>query len=130
MSEIPTDLQYSPNHTWLEDNSEGYKRVGITDFAQEELGDIVFVELPEVGRSYAEGEECGLVESVKSASDIFCPISGEIIAVNDAIVDDPEKINQDPYGDGWLFHIKPDDTVDNSEIVNADEYEELIQEDE
>ena len=128
MSDIPGDLKYSPNHTWLEENSEGYKRVGITDFAQSELGDVVFIELPEVGRTYSEGEECGLVESVKSASDIYAPITGEVIAVNEAIVDDPEKINQDPYGDGWLFHIKPDGD-DASEIVSADEYEELILED-
>ncbi len=128
MSDIPGDLQYSPNHTWLEENSEGYKRVGITDFAQSELGDVVFIELPEVGRTYSEGEECGLVESVKSASDIYAPITGEIIAVNEAIVDDPEKINQDPYGDGWLFHIKPE-SDEASEVVSADEYEELIQED-
>lgn len=128
MSDIPSDLQYSPNHTWLEENSEGYKRVGITDFAQSELGDVVFIELPEVGRTYSEGEECGLVESVKSASDIYAPITGEVVAVNDSIVDDPEKINQDPYGDGWLFHIKPDGD-DTSEIVSADEYQELIQQD-
>ena len=128
MSDIPVDLQYSPHHTWLEDNSDGYKRVGITDFAQTELGDVVFIELPEVGRKYSEGEECGLVESVKSASDIYCPVSGEILAVNEAIVDDPEKINHDPYGDGWLFHIRPDSGAD-TELIGAEEYEELIQQD-
>lgn len=128
MIDIPKDLQYSPNHTWLEDNSDGYKRVGITDYAQQELSDVVFIELPEVGRSYAEEEECGLVESVKSASDIYSPIAGEVIAVNELVVDDPEKINQDPYGDGWLFHIRPDDRDDDSELLGPEEYLEFIQE--
>ncbi len=129
MSEIPQDLRYSPTHTWLERNSEGYMRVGITDYAQQELGDVVFVEMPEIGRNYAEGEECGLVESVKSASDIYSPIAGEVIAVNDAVVDDPENINQDPYGDGWLFQIKPGEDNESAELVDAKEYEELIQDD-
>ena len=90
---------------------------------------MVFVELPEVGRSYAEGEECGLVESVKSASDIYCPVAGEIIAVNEPVTDDPEKVNQDPYGDGWLFEIRPEEGSAQSELLDAAGYLEMIEQD-
>ncbi len=129
MSYQPKDLLYSANHTWVETQSDGSMRVGITDFAQEQLGDIVYVELPEVGRSYAQDEECGLVESVKSASDVYCPISGEIIAVNEDIEDNPDKINDDPYSDGWIFDIMPDTDADDEELLNVDEYSEHIEED-
>lgn len=128
MSNIPEDLQYSPNHTWLEVHSGGYLRVGITDFAQQELGDVVFVELPEIGRHYDEDEECGLIESVKSASDLYCPVAGEVIAVNTEIEDSPEMINGDPYADGWIFEIKPDDSTESGSLIQSTEYEELIKE--
>lgn len=128
MNDLPEDLQYSVNHTWVEVQSDGSMRVGITDFAQEQLGDVVFVELPEVGRTYAADEGCGLVESVKSASDIYCPVSGEIMAVNEDIEDNPEKINTDPYGDGWLFQIMPKDDSETDALIDVEEYQEHIKE--
>ncbi len=128
MSNIPDDLQYSLNHTWVEANNDGYLRVGITDYAQQELGDVVFIELPETGRSYAEDEECGLIESVKSTSDIYCPVSGKVITVNKEIEDSPEMINQDPYGDGWIFEIKPDESAESTALIQSSEYEEHIKE--
>lgn len=128
MSNIPDDLKYSPAHTWVELLEDGLVRVGITDHAQTELGDIVFVELPELEKSYSAGEECAVVESVKSASDIYCPVSGEIIDINNELEDNPEKINVDPYGLGWIFIIKPDDEADLDELIDAIEYADLIDE--
>ena len=128
MSYVPEDLKYSVNHTWLEAQSDGSMRVGITDFAQEQLGDVVFVELPEIGRTYELDEECGLVESVKSASDLYCPVSGEIMGVNEEIEDSPEKINSDPYGDGWLFQIMPKEESDKEALLGMQEYQEHIEE--
>ena len=128
MSYLPRDLQYSVNHTWVEVQSDGSMRVGITDFAQEQLGEIVYIELPEIGKVYAQDEECGLVESVKSASDIYSPLSGEVIAVNEDIEENPEKINEDPYGDGWIFQIMPDGDADDEDMVSVDEYEAHIEE--
>jgi len=126
MSNIPDDLKYSPSHTWADAQDDGLVRIGITDHAQEELGDIVFVELPELQKSYANGDECAVVESVKSASDIYCPVTGEITEVNYDLNDGPERINKDPYGDGWIFIIKPDDMNEYEELMSADEYNELI----
>ncbi len=128
MSHIPEDLKYSPAHTWSELLDDGLVRVGITDHAQKELGDIVFVELPEVEREYTSGEECAVVESVKSASDIYCPVSGEIVQVNNELEDTPEKINTDPYNSGWIFILKPNDEMDLDELIAADAYSELIEE--
>ena len=128
MSNIPDDLKYSPAHTWVESLEDGLVRVGITDHAQTELGDIVFVELPELEKSYSAGEECAVVESVKSASDIYCPVSGEIVDINNELEDNPEKINVDPYGLGWIFIIKPDDEADLDELIDATEYADLIDE--
>lgn len=128
MSHVPEDLKYSPAHTWSELLDDGLVKVGITDHAQKELGDIVFVELPEVEREYTAGEECAVVESVKSASDIYCPISGEIVHVNHGLEDMPEKINTDPYNAGWIFILRPNDEVDLDELIDADAYSELIEE--
>ncbi|MEJ2095196.1 MAG: glycine cleavage system protein GcvH [Gammaproteobacteria bacterium] len=128
MSNIPDDLKYSPAHTWVELLEDGLVRVGITDHAQTELGDIVFVELPELEKSYSAGEECAVVESVKSASDIYCPVLGEIVDINNEREDNPEKINVDPYGLGWIFIIKPDDEADLDELIDATEYTDLIDE--
>ena len=128
MSNIPDDLKYSPAHTWVELQEDGLVRVGITDHAQTELGDIVFVELPELEKSYSAGEECAVVESVKSASDIYCPVLGEIVDINNELEDNPEKINVDPYGLGWIFIIKPDDEADLDELIDATEYADLIDE--
>jgi glycine cleavage system H protein len=128
MSNVPDDLKYSPAHTWVELLEDGLVRVGITDHAQTELGDIVFVELPELEKSYSAGEECAVVESVKSASDIYCPVLGEIVDINNELEDNPEKINVDPYGLGWIFIIKPDDEADLDELIDATEYADLIDE--
>ena len=106
MSEIPADLKYVKSHEWVRLEDDGTATVGITDHAQEMLGDLVFVELPEIGQSITVGEECGVVESVKSASDIYSPVAGEIVAVNEELSDSPEKVNEAPYGEGWLYKIK------------------------
>ena len=127
MSHIPEDLKYTTTHTWSELLDDGMVKVGITDYAQKELGDIVFVELPEVDRDYTAGEECAVVESVKSASDIYCPVSGEIVQVNNELEDNPEKINADPYNSGWIFILKPNDEVDLDELIEADAYSEIIE---
>ena len=127
MSRIPGDRKYSSAHTWTEILDNGLVKVGITDYAQKELGDIVFVELPELEAGYVAGEECAVVESVKSASDIYCPVGGEIIEVNHGLEDTPEKINTDPYGSGWLFMLRPDDMDTLDALLDADEYGELIE---
>jgi glycine cleavage system H protein len=123
MSEIPSDLKYTSTHEWVREE-DGTITVGITDHAQHLLGDLVFVELPEVNEEYKMGTECCVVESVKAASDVYMPISGEIIAVNDALTDRPELVNSDPYGEGWLFQINPADTAELNELMDADSYEE------
>jgi len=127
--QLPEELKYSSTHTWSELQDDGTVKVGITDYAQQELGDLVFVELPETERSYAAGEECAVVESVKSASDVYCPISGEIVAVNEQLRDSPEYINEDPYGSGWLFSLQADDEADLDELMDATAYEEYINSD-
>ena len=130
MSHIPGDLKYSSEHTWAEIMDDGLIRIGITDYAQKELGDIVFVELPEPEQSYTAGEECAVVESVKSASDIYCPVNGEIVEVNQALDETPEKINTDPYGSGWIFVLRPEDMEALDDLISAEEYGELIEEQE
>ena len=127
MSYIPDYLKYSSSHVWSELLDNGLLKIGITDFAQQQLGDIVYVELPETERSYNAGDECAIVESVKSASDIYCPVSGEIIEVNRDLEDEPEKINADPYAGGWIFILKPDSEEDLDTLIDADEYSELIE---
>lgn len=124
---IPDDLRYSETHTWAELQEDGLVKVGITDYAQEELGDIVFVELPEVERLYASGEECAVIESVKSASDIYCPLTGEVVLINNELEDSPEIINADPYGDGWIFQISPNDIAELDELIDANAYNEIIE---
>ena len=128
MNHIPGDLKYSSTHTWAEMLDNDLLRVGITDYAQKELGDIVFVELPELEHNYTAGEECAVIESVKSASDIYCPVSGEIVRVNHVLEETPEKINSDPYGSGWIFILRPDDMESLGELIDAEEYDELIEE--
>ena len=123
MSNIPDDLKYASTHEWISVNEDGLVTVGISDHAQEALGDIVFVELPEAGASVNSKEEVAVVESVKAASDVYAPISGEVIAINEALEDDPEIINSDPYGEGWFFRMKPDNIADYEALMTADEYE-------
>ena len=123
MSHVPAELKYVASHEWLRLEEDGTITVGITDHAQDLLGDVVFVELPEVGDSVAVDDEISVVESVKAASDVYAPISGEIVAVNDSLEDDPEIINSDPYGDGWFFKIKPLNVDDYEELMSAEEYQ-------
>ena len=107
MSELPGDLQYTKEHEWLRQEEDGTVTIGITDHAQSALGDLVYVELPEVGQDVESGGEMAVVESVKAASDVYAPISGEVVAVNEVLADDPEKINADAYGDGWIVRMRP-----------------------
>ena len=130
MSEIPTDLKYTLTHEWVELSHDGTARVGITDHAQELLGDIVFVEVPESGTSVSREEACAVVESVKAASDVYAAVSGEIIEGNEALADAPEMINSNPYGDGWIYQVKIDDTKDLDELMDADAYREFIESEE
>ena len=130
MSTIPGELKYASSHEWVRVEADGTAYVGITDHAQAALGDLVFVELPDVEATLAAAEEAGVVESVKAASDIYSPVSGEVIAVNEALEDAPELINSDPYGDGWIFRIRLSDQEELEDLLSADEYEEqLLEED-
>ncbi len=122
MSEVRNELYYTESHEWARVESDGTAYVGISDHAQKALGDLVFVELPNVGDPVQAGEEAGVVESVKAASDFYAPLSGEILAINEALEDAPELVNQDPYGDGWLFHIRMDNPAETSELLSAEAY--------
>lgn len=122
MSNLPTDLRYTPSHEWLKDNGDGTATVGITDHAQEALGDLVFVELPAVGRVLAANDACAVVESVKAASDIYAPVAGEIIEVNTALESTPEIINGDAYAGGWLFKLRLADAGALAGLLAADGY--------
>ena len=124
---IPSDLKYTKSHEWVKQDADGTVTVGITDHAQEALGDIVFLELPEAGRKVKAGEECAVVESVKAASDIYAPVSGEIIARNDAAVDAPESVNQDAYA-AWLFKLKPGNPAELTGLLDAAAYEKVAAE--
>lgn len=126
MNELPGDLLYTKEHEWLRREQDGSVTIGITDHAQGALGDLVYVELPEVGQDVDEGGEMAVVESVKAASDVYAPIAGNIVAVNEDLADDPEKINSDPYGDGWIVRMEPADGVDESELMSPSDYEEFI----
>ncbi|MGJ8663578.1 MAG: glycine cleavage system protein GcvH [Marinicella sp.] len=130
MSYVPDNLKYTASHEWLEDLGNGVYRVGITEFAQSQLGDIVFVELPEVDESYAQEDECGVVESVKTASDIFCPLVGTVVAANDALEDTPELLNDSPYDDGWIFELELGEDADIESLLSAEDYRNSIADDE
>lgn len=123
MSNIPSELKYVASHEWLRLEDDGIITVGITDHAQDLLGDVVFVELPEIGRGVAVDEEVAVVESVKAASDVYAPIAGEIVEINEELVDSPELANEDPYGKAWFFKIKPANPSDYDGLMTADEYE-------
>ena len=122
----PAELRYTPSHEWLRKESDGSLTVGITEHAQEELGDLVYVELPEVGRALKAGEACCVVESTKAASDVYAPISGTIVAANDSLPDEPQRVNEQPFGDGWLFRIKPDDAAAFDQLMSAADYDSAI----
>lgn len=127
MSNIPSELKYSTTHEWIEVSHDGTARVGITDHAQELLGDIVFVEVPEAGSHVSMEEPCAVVESVKAASDVYAIVSGEIIEGNDSLSETPEVINSHPYGDGWIYQIRLDDIDELDQLMDADDYQEFIE---
>ncbi|ANB91264.1 glycine cleavage system protein H [Moraxella ovis] len=123
MSNIPSELKYVASHEWLKLEDDGIITVGITDHAQDLLGDVVFVELPEVGAVVEADQEIAVVESVKAASDVYAPIAGEIVEINEELVDAPELANEDPYGKAWFFKVKPTNAADYDGLMTADEYE-------
>lgn len=122
MSNIPDDLQYTRTHEWLKREGDGTVTVGITDHAQDALGDLVYVETPEAGRTVKAGEACAVVESVKAASDIYSPIAGEVVAANDALGSQPELLNADPYGQGWIMKLRPAAGGETSALLDANAY--------
>lgn len=124
MSNIPDDLKYTKSHEWVRDNGDGTVTVGITDHAQELLGDIVFVELPEVDAEYGAEDATGVLESVKAASDMYAPLGGTVTEVNEALDDAPETVNTDPYGEGWIFTMKLDSADDLGELLTPEAYTE------
>ncbi len=130
MSNIPSDLKYTKTHEWVRDDGDGVITVGITDHAQELLGDLVFVELPEPEAEIAAGDECAVVESVKAASDIYCPLNGEVLEVNEALAEAPETINTDAYENGWIFKLKLVDAGELDGLLDADGYAEHCENDE
>ncbi len=123
MSEIRSELKYLRSHEWARVEEDGSVTVGITDHAQASLGDVVYVESPEVGTEVTAGDQAGVVESVKAASDIYSPVSGEVIAVNEQLEDEPETVNSSPYDDGWFFKVRPSDIAELDEALSADDYE-------
>jgi len=129
MSNIPADLKYASTHEWIRDEGDGTFTVGISEHAQELLGDMVFVELPDVGDKVATGDDIAVAESVKAASDIYAPMTGEVVAINEDLEDAPETVNNDPYGDGWLFRIKAEDSSELENLLDANSYEASIDED-
>lgn len=127
MSEVPTELKYTSDHEWVRLNDSGTMVVGLTDYAQEQLGDLVYVDTPEVGATFAAGDVCAVVESVKAAGDVYCPAGGEIVAINLNLEDDPELISNDPYGRGWLFEVAPEDPAEWDDLLDSEQYEELLE---
>ena len=119
----PEDLKYTAEHEWLKAGEEGPVRVGITDFAQDQLGDIVYVQLPEVGSVVRAGDACGELESTKSVSDLFAPVNGTVTAVNESLADQPDLVNSDPYGEGWLLDIDVEDTAEVAALMDAEAYQ-------
>jgi glycine cleavage system H protein len=127
MSEVPTELKYTKSHEWVRQEDDGTVTIGITDHAQELLGDLVFVELPEVGSEMSAEDAVCVVESVKAASDVYMPVSGEVVAVNDALADAPEIINDSPFDDGWLIRVNPSAVIELEDLMDADTYQAEIE---
>jgi glycine cleavage system H protein len=127
MSNIPSGIKYSKSHEWVEALGDGSVRVGITDHAQALLGDMVFIEAPEMGATVTLGEECAVVESVKAASDVYCPVSGEVVEINESLMDMPEAVNHDPYGGGWIMRIQLTNADELDELMDADDYGAMIE---
>jgi glycine cleavage system H protein len=127
MSNVPADRMYARSHEWARQQADGTVAVGISDHAQESLGDLVFVEVPEVGRTLQQGEACAVVESVKAASDVYAPVAGTVVEVNTALAQAPELVNKDPYGEGWIMRLKPSATLAASDLLNAEAYATLAE---
>ncbi|MDG2272054.1 MAG: glycine cleavage system protein GcvH [Halioglobus sp.] len=128
MSQTPSELRYASTHEWARREEDGTVTIGITDHAQEALGDVVFVELPEVGTVLAASDDAGVVESVKAASDVYAPISGEVIAINSMLEEEPETVNSDPYNDGWFYKLQPADTSELDAMLAAEDYQQQCEE--
>ena len=128
MSEAPDNYLYTKEHEWLRLEDDGAVTIGITDHAQEALGELVFVEVPEEGATFGAGDACAVVESVKAASDIYSPVGGEVIGANAALADEPELVNSSPYDDGWVFRLMPDDATALDEMMNAEAYQRFLTE--
>jgi glycine cleavage system H protein len=124
--EYPEELKYSSEHEWVRSGNGNTVRIGVTEYAADQLGDIVYVSLPTIGESVSAGDACGELESTKSVSDLFCPVSGTVAAVNEQLTGTPETINSDPYGDGWLFEVEVDDDTDLDQLLDADAYAEHV----
>ncbi len=130
MSEVPESLRYAETHEWVRQEDDGTVTIGITDHAQEQLGDLVFIELPELGRTVDSNEEFAVVESVKAASDVYSPIAGEVVSVNEALTESPELVNQDAYGEGWLVRLKPETPAAVDNLMDATAYKALAESEE
>ena len=126
MSNVPNDLRYTKSHEWVRAGQNGAVEVGISDHAQSALGDLVFVEVPEVGRAVTAGEACAVVESVKAASDVYSPVSGKVIAANAALAAKPELLNEQPYGEGWLFRVQTNSPLDDGSLMSAETYADYL----
>ena len=126
MSNIPVELKYAKSHEWARTNDDGSVTVGISDTAQDQLGDMVFIEVPEVGQTVTAEEACAVVESVKAASDVYAPVGGEIVEVNEDLADSPETVNNDAYGEGWIFRLEPSDAGELGAMMDADAYEAFL----
>ncbi len=126
MSAIPAHLKFTQDHEWVLDHGDGTVSVGVTEHAQQLLGELVFVETPEVGRTVGQGEACAVVESVKSAADVYAPLAGEVVAVNETLADQPEQVNEDTYGAGWLFKLRPSDVQQLAALMDPAAYEALL----
>jgi glycine cleavage system H protein len=127
MSEAPDDLKYSKSHEWVRVNDDGTVTVGVTDHAQEQLGDLVYVEVPDEGRELEAEEACAVVESVKAASDVYAPVAGTVVAVNETLADKPEAVNNDAYGEGWLVRLKPADPAAVDALMSAGDYQAFVE---
>lgn len=123
--ENPADLKYTRNHEWIRDNEDGTATIGVTDFAQSELGDIVFIELEQPGFDFEKDDEFGTIEAVKTVSELFAPVSGEIVEINEKLEDEPELVNDDPYGGGWMVKISLADESELDDLMSAEEYNEI-----
>ncbi|MEH6590340.1 MAG: glycine cleavage system protein GcvH [Halioglobus sp.] len=128
MSQTPSELKYASSHEWARLEEDGTVTIGISDHAQDALGDVVFVELPEVGDTFAAADEAGVVESVKAASDVYAPVAGEVIAINALLEDAPETVNSDPYNDGWFYKLQPADTAELAKLLSAEDYDQQCSE--